>query len=157
DRPSERYVTGILFPQGETLPQEEDDILPEGGDDDVPGGEAAAPDSVSLGYVVRPSSIAVSFAIEHDGPPQLEIGLSGGRYRAFWSESDQMRYASNAQWRRVPQAATVTSPAFKEEGVVTVPLDDYGAPRLSLRLRWSRSASRRSIVTVAVVNEAKVE
>jgi hypothetical protein len=157
DRPSERYVTGILFPQGEALPQEENDTLPEGGEDDVPGEGATASDSVSLGYVVRPSSIAVSFAIEHDEPPELEIRVVGGRYEAFWPDNDTTHYASNAQWRRIPQLAKVTAPVFEEAHVVARPLKDDGVPGLSLRLRWSRIAKGRSILTVAVVNDAKVK
>src|SRR5262245_39419988 len=112
DRPSERYLTGILFPQGEVLPPDENDALPEGGDDDVPGEGAAAPDSVSLGYVVRPSSIAVSFAVEHDGPPELEINVSGARYEALWPDGDNTRHASNAKWRRVSHSVTVTAPTL---------------------------------------------
>src|SRR5688572_12997669 len=71
-RPTERYLTGILFPQGEALSGEDDDTLPEG--DDGEGADSpGAPEGVSLGYTVRPASCALSFAVCAEGTPELDI------------------------------------------------------------------------------------
>src|SRR5262245_25242043 len=83
-RPTERYLTGILFPQSEVLSPEEDDSLPEGGDDDAATDGGATSESVSLGYTVRPASCALSFAVKHNDAPDIEIRVAGGRYVPQW-------------------------------------------------------------------------
>jgi len=157
DRPTERYVTGILFPQGEVLPAEENDTLPEGGEEGSVGDGAAAPESVSLGSVVRPASIALSFAVEHEGPPKIDVEVWGARYEPFWGDDSKPQYASTAKWQRVPLSTSVRSPSLDHGSVSTLKLTTPGLEALSLRFRCASVSPGRSIVTVALVNDASVE
>ena len=156
-RPTERYLTGILFPQGEKLSQEEDDSLPDGGNDDGGSEAVGASETVSLGYTVRPATAAISFAVEHEGTPELEIEVIGARYEPIWNEGEKYQVAGNAKWQRKPQHCKVVAPQLDEHRVIVESLDSRGIANVSLRLRWARTSGTTSIITVALVNEAKVE
>jgi hypothetical protein len=81
ERPSSRYLTGILFPQGSVIGQEDDDDIDqaEGGDDSSSDME----DKVSLFASLRPSTAGFSFAV---------IGNAGAgkvQVRVFCAKYDQ--------------------------------------------------------------------
>lgn len=156
-RPTERYVTGILFPQGELLPQEEDDSLPEGEDDEGGSASPGASEGVSLGYTVRPASCALSFAVASEGPPDIEVEVSGGRYEPRWEDGVKHPSAGNAKWHRRAVSATVLSPVLEANRVAVEDLAALGIPGTSLRIRWARSGGSGHILTVALVNERHVE
>src|SRR4051812_19994515 len=63
DKPSDRYLTGILYPQRLTIGPEEDDKLDSQGDDEdeTNGSEKEA---VPLALTRRPASAGLSFAAE---------------------------------------------------------------------------------------------
>lgn len=79
EKPSSRYLTGILFPQGSSIGQEEDDEIDqtESKDDGTSGIE----DKVSLFASMRPSTAGFSFAVKAiDTDAKVLIGATFARY-----------------------------------------------------------------------------
>lgn len=79
ERPSSRYLTGILFPQGATIGQDEDDEIDstETGDEDGGGAE----ERVSLFRSFRPSTAGFSFAVRPgEEAPVIKIGARFAKY-----------------------------------------------------------------------------
>ena len=79
DRPTDRYLTGILFPPRTTISPEDDDEASDADDADAVG---TALDGVKAASAFRPSSAGLSFAVEPIGQaPRLRVRVDGARYR----------------------------------------------------------------------------
>lgn len=80
--PSERYLTGILWPQSTHIRQEDDDSL----ESQAAGGGAeddADAEEVALFRSFRPSTCGISFAVSSQGSdPRIAVYPSFGTYRA---------------------------------------------------------------------------
>lgn len=83
DRPSDRYLTGMLFPQNVRISEEEDEEI-----EDVQSGRTATADTENTGNVAasrtaRPATAGISFALVGDGgsDPRIVISVSVGVYR----------------------------------------------------------------------------
>ncbi len=63
DRPSDRYLLGILFPQNLQVPDEEDEEMEEVESGKTQDQDASPGDSVSLFRSMRPATAGVSFAV----------------------------------------------------------------------------------------------
>lgn len=87
-KPSERYLTGILFPQDTPLPPEEQESLSSGADDGPDDGDGDGLDGgVSLERSNRPSTAGVSFAVS-GGSINLQIRVRGGTYQPAWRDAE---------------------------------------------------------------------
>lgn len=82
DRPSDRYLTGILFPQNIKISEDEDENI-----EDVESGKSTnvdnnSEDGVSIFRTMRPATAGLSFALESttDGPPTISVSVSVGTY-----------------------------------------------------------------------------
>lgn len=75
DRPTDRYLTGILFPPRTTISPEDDDEASDADDADAVG---TALDGVKAASAFRPSSAGLSFAVEPIGQV-LKAAGSGRR------------------------------------------------------------------------------
>src|SRR5690606_32399692 len=77
DRPSDRYLTGILFPQRTAVGSDQDEGLGmEGGDNQANGDPG-----VALANTMRPASVGISFAVRSVGAdPSILIRISCGQY-----------------------------------------------------------------------------
>jgi hypothetical protein len=88
-RPSERYLSGILFPRNSDLPDNEEEEL---GACEADGGETdseSAPNAgVSLHNVKRPSTAGVSFAVDHVDKPEVSVRVLGATYKPRWQQED---------------------------------------------------------------------
>ncbi len=82
DRPGDRYLTGILFPQRTEMPAEEDEQLGLG-DDEEEDGSTAGRDTVSLFSTVRPATMGISFAVGaiKGKVPSIDVRILCGTYR----------------------------------------------------------------------------
>ena len=82
DRPSDRYLTGILFPQNLEMADEEDEILEEVQAGKVADSDSASNKNVSIFRAMRPATAGISFALTHtDGVPiSISIAVSVGQY-----------------------------------------------------------------------------
>lgn len=85
-RPSDQYVTGILYPQpgddNQTVIAEQDD------DRDAVDDEEGSPgDAIAMATLRRPNMIGLSFAITGD-EARIHVSGSAGRYLRRWRRSD---------------------------------------------------------------------
>lgn len=154
DRPSDRYLTGILFPLRTVIgPEEDDDADSAAAEEGDGGGEA-----VSASNALRPSTAGLSFATrpEPGSFPAVTIRISCARYVGV-IDGDEGGDRRNApkEWRRMAASATI------EERIVCVEpevdpepdmdLTDWGLPGLSLHFRASRWGDD-ALITVALSN-----
>jgi len=88
-RPSERYLSGILFPRNSDLPDDEEEELA-AGEADEGGSDAAsaATAGVSLHNVKRPSTAGVSFAVDDAAKPMISLRVLGAIYKPRWRQED---------------------------------------------------------------------
>lgn len=151
DRPSDRYLTGILFPPRTVLGAEQDEDAETAGDlEGGPGSEAVAGANVA-----RPSTAGLSFAVrpEPSSLACITVRVAGGRYVSLADSDDDIDEASagaESAWRRVPVTATVPEVILDASGPQTVDLTPYGAPGLSLYLRtthWNDGVLVTAVVT----------
>lgn len=114
DRPTQRYSTGILYPQESRIRPEEDE---DGGlfanQLDEASGETES-GSVSLSMTFKPSTAGLSFAIEPDDGgthPIIELQVQGATYERFAVDADENEVPgepvdrNRERWRRKPVTA----------------------------------------------------
>ena len=82
DRPTDRYLTGILFPQDLVVADQEDEEIEEVQSGKSTDTDAGRTDNVSISRTMRPSTAGISFAVARlDGaPPTISIEVSAGTY-----------------------------------------------------------------------------
>lgn len=155
ERPTDRYLTGILSPIGEEIDASEDESLGAVGDDeDDPSDDSPAP----LAGSFRPSTCGVSFALKEREQLPVAFKVSCARYRqtfvdASGEESTRTEDAkrSNERWKRNPLSASVDLVLAPKEGSQTIDLTAHGIPGLELYVRTARTSSC-VIVTSALIN-----
>ncbi len=156
DRPTDRYLTGILFPPRTSASPEDDDEAAEADDADDTG---TSLDSVKAASTFRPSSAGLSFAVRADGnKPSLRARIQGARYRAESSDSDDQgaRSKRGKKWRRHAHMAEITLDLeeIRAGAVPSLSLGEYGLPGTSLHLRIAPWADVL-LITLAVTNDAR--
>jgi hypothetical protein len=142
--PTQRYLTGILWPSGEKVRQEEDDHLGAGQEGEETGPmETVAP----LNKAMLPSSMGLSFVVE-PGIEKLEVQVSWGQYRPVTEGSD-----TEERWKRDPIVKKRQIRIDDADGVrKRDPLDE----NKGVFLEWlSRPLGKRIAVSVFIVNRQK--
>ncbi|MDB4780312.1 helicase C-terminal domain-containing protein [bacterium] len=161
-KPSERYLTGILFPQDTALPPEEQESLSSGANDGPDDGDGDGDDvagGVSLERSNRPSTAGVSFAISGDST-NLQLRVRGGTYKPAWRDSEGQATSSrpapmqgdrdeddedprvkaerdpknSKHWQRRPHDIRVSRDGLPE-GQTAIKLDDEGLPGFQLLIQ----------------------
>ncbi|MGO7273043.1 DNA helicase [Rhizobium ruizarguesonis] len=155
DRPTDRYLTGILFPPRTAIPAEEDDEAADSEDSEVNG---TALDGVKAASTFRPSTAGLSFAVEPaDGSPVLRVKVDGARYLEHESEeSDGQTGGRKSQsWKRDPRSAEILLDltAASQPGFPGILLGDKGQPGVTLHARIAQWQSVL-LVTLAISNDA---
>ena len=156
DRPSDRYLTGILFPPRTGLGADQDEDSETAGD--VEGGPGS--EAVAGANVTRPSTAGLSFALrpEAGSLPCISLTVTGGRYVGVddgEGDDDESSSRPVVSWRRRTVTATVPEMILEPNQPEIVALDPYGAPGLSLYLRtslWKDGV----LVTAVVTNTAEL-
>lgn len=137
ERPSDRYLVGILYPPGEDVARVEDDS---------PREEPARPALEGSGEVadvpiyrsLRPSTFGMSFRVRGT-PAAVKIRLSGGRYTR-----EETPAHSPEAWRRNPVAYEATVPLATGFSTAAIP----GPLDLSLALRVVESGQDFAVTAV---------
>ncbi len=157
-RPTDRYLTGILFPQRALITDEADDGLleEEGGRPAQDGGGTS--DGVPAFGQQRPASAGLSFAIRPNpaGEVWCDVRITGGRYEQLDPPGAESRAsgregaAAKAEWVRVDlQASLSVGPIL--QGSTSRPLAANDMDGLDLHVSASCSGSL-VLVTITVVN-----
>ncbi|MFC1579155.1 helicase-related protein [Pseudomonadota bacterium] len=155
--PTDVYLTGILFPPATDVAQEDADQLQAEGSRDIDANDVSR-DEVSLATVKRPASAGVSFVVEGEGVPKINISVSAAVYcrepeSARTVEIDG-KEDKQVPWRRVPVEAGLSG---IELGFLSrdFPPEETGVDGLGLHIRTS-AWDNRQLVTVAMINEHRL-
>ncbi|HTM81945.1 hypothetical protein [Asticcacaulis sp.] len=157
DRPTDRYLTGILFPPATNLAPEDDDDASDADNADETG---TSLDSVKASSTFRPSSAGLSFAVRLTGPrPSLRVRIDGARYRGEKHRENGDADASsgrNQHWRREPGFAEIVLDieTMRENARDPLDLGISGLPGVSLHYRLAPWGDVQ-MVTLAITNDAK--
>ena len=148
-RPSDVYLTGILWPRETRMGAEDDDRLALSGGDDGDSGSPGNEGEISLAGLVRPCSAGVSFAVRSaEGRGSLDVTVSFARYELSESTDSGRR-----EWRRKAYAISADRVAL-DDGPPFIDLEDQGAPpgtKLHVRTApWAKG----SLVTITLLNAA---
>lgn len=157
DWPSDRYLTGMLFPRRSEVPPEQDD-----GESDAQGSQdgGTALDSIKASSTFRPSVAGVSFAVAgHEGEMALRVEIMGARYLAEPDQTSEEtgRGRKKITWKREARSCSVPlrlaeAEARDFEGLT---LESYGLSRHTLHARISHWGDVR-LVTIALSNDAEI-
>lgn len=156
ERPTDRYLTGILSPIGEEISASEDESLGAAGDaEDDPSDDSPAP----LAGSFRPSTCGVSFALKERDQMTVSFKVSCARYQQVFinpatgeaSTRTEDAKRANERWRRTPLSAAVDVSLLPKDGSQTIDLGPQGVPGLDLYVRTARTSSC-VIVTAAIIN-----
>ncbi|RYC30290.1 DNA/RNA helicase [Lichenibacterium minor] len=151
-RPSDVWLTGILWPSNTELAPEEDERLAVAGDGESTGEDTddqARPAAVTMR---RPSTAGLSFAVraEDGAEPEVEVRISFALYQR--DESDP----KDRHWRRVPKTPKAVR-ATLEAGFKYLSLDDVPElPGLALNVRAANYSGGR-LATITLVNACQME
>lgn len=156
DRPTDRYLTGILFPPRTAISPEDDDEASDADDADAVG---TALDGIKAASAFRPSSAGLSFAVRPSGSePRLRVRVDGARYRSESTAEDSAGSSRKRiqSWRRDPQFAEVSLELveLREQAAPIISLAGSGLAGTSLHCRiapWDDIL----LVTLAVTNDAR--
>ena len=170
DRPSDRYLTGILYPQRVPVAEEEDQKLDSNGaDDDETNGteKEAAP----LSNTRRPASCGLSFASRSAGKPEATIVIECATYSPIAPPSEKDLENSGAatesaesgkgkprrerpSWQRTPHRVELVGLMLETR---TIPLSDRGLEGLELFMKVAPWQGSGHLVTLALVNQNVIE
>jgi hypothetical protein len=164
--PSDVYLTGILFPTGAIISEEEEERLSsEGASESENSG--TDDDQTSLSSAKRPSSIGLSVALSsEDEHPKIEISIQTAFYRQEtievaekegpFIETEEKDEITKKQirkaWRRTPLIPPIFALKLDKSPIEKVIDDDAGLGIYVKSKRWKNNW----LVTVALVNNKKL-
>lgn len=139
DLPSDRYLTGILFPQGSRVSDDENEKI---GVDEDDKSDSTTDETTALGRQFRPSSAGLSFSVRsRGGVPHIDISITCARY---------VRDEEESTWQRTQLTATIDDFELARD-VEPVDLGDHGIPGLQLHFRVAPHEDML-LVTAVLVN-----
>ncbi|WP_342425295.1 DISARM system helicase DrmA [Paenibacillus sp. FSL L8-0502] len=144
ESPSQRYLTGILWPNG-TLMEKEDDEKTETDDNEDGHGtpEAIAP----LMQAMKPSSIGLSFVVEA-GQEKIRVFYE-------WGEYFKLGEKKKSPWKRTPIKDKKTIDLMPADGlrrIIALKSDAMGEVNLEWLARPLKDGSGRLAVSLFLVN-----
>lgn len=143
DVPSERYLSGILFPRA-SEPEAEDDEKLEDKADDEEG--ASLEETARMALAGKPSTMGLSFALKEEGAdPVVKVRIRCGTYK---DEKKAEGKRGKPVWRRTDHTVGVALPVvvgYSSQAVTEL-------PGLQLVSQVSKSGDHTTL-TVALVNQ----
>lgn len=162
DNPTDKYLTGVLYPRQTHLPEGEDDELPKSDDDEGGGEETAVP----LAQCIRPASAGLSFSVKRaDGSAaaaQILVTVIAARYLKRWvSETDDSTLVEKerkgrdySRWLRVPPPEVTVTLDLDFETHHEQSLAPLGLPGLNLYVQVADNERGRGVTVVLINNHA---
>lgn len=153
ERPSDRYLSGILFPQKTHILPEEDEQLSGAGESEMTTGDTAD-ESVPLAAGMKPSSAGLSFVVENVGDgkwPEINVRVSCATYEGQEEKSEVTGRVRVTKWKRIPHDIRVDpvtldfGNSFRE-----IQLQKYGLPGARLYIRSAVSGGKVTCTTVLI-------
>lgn len=153
ERPSDRYLSGILFPQRTQLNPEEDEQLSGAGESESTTGDTAD-ESVPLIAGLKPASAGLSFVVERNGGgdwPEINIRVRCGTYEGIEERDENTGRTRVTKWRRSGHDFVVGpvrldfGNSFREKQ-----LQEYGLPGGRLYIRTALSGRKVTCTTVLI-------
>jgi hypothetical protein len=166
-RPSDLYLTGILWPrQTQISPEEDEKLEAEQSTGNTEEALSAEEEEVSKRGLFRPSSAGLSFAVESgDGEPSIRISVSFATYAPLEDEQVDIKGEGTARQKRRSLRWQRTEYHFPDiryeirnaENPRRIGLEKFGAPsgvEINVRaIPWEG----RSLATVTLLNNQFVE
>lgn len=162
-RPSDVYLTGILWPRETRMGAEEDERLGLSGGDDSETDGGGEEEEVSLAGLARPCSAGVSFAARpaEGGSPALDVTVRFATYEPVvpdesenGEQGDGGAVRRRTEWRRRAHDIAVDGVTLNDASRF-IDLEPHGAPpgvRLHIRTApWSGG----TLATVTLLNQAE--
>lgn len=153
DRPSDRYLTGILSPQRLPVEKEQDEKLELDSDEEAEDGSTTA-DTVPVVTATRPATAGISFAAaSEEGLPAVRMRISCGTYAPV-EEYDPEARKTLISWQRLDH--NIELPAIRlDTPVRKVDLSGNGLTGLLLYIQIT-PLQEMWLVTTALVNVNEV-
>lgn len=149
-RPSDVYLTGILWPRKTAMAGEDDDRLGTSGASSGEDSDGES-DAVRTGSIQKPSVAGISFSAASSGTPQVRVICSFATYRAQKRDDADI-------WVRQPHRVEIAgldiSPGPTRE--IALPEHGEGVPNVSLSVRCI-NAGGAVLVTLTLVNSVVPE
>ncbi len=147
-KPSDVYLTGILWPQNTAIPPEQDERLAVAGGDGDSNEESDEASQPPAAQMRRPSTAGISFACASNGAvPWVVVDVACGRYKPHPEEKDK--------WVRMPYVL----PPIEIEllpGAHDIPLPAIGVEGVRLNVRVL-SFDSGVLATITLVNGSTPE
>lgn len=149
DRPSDRYLTGMLFPPKTRVSQIEDDDAPSPEDT---GTSDTTDEGVPFSTAMRPASAGISFAVRTEGPlpAAIDVFIRAGVYVASGGKDAEAKV-----WHRTEVSFEDTLPLeaiSAGTGVKRLLSSELGISGLQLYVRAARTGDGRILATLALSN-----
>ncbi|GAB4511295.1 MAG: hypothetical protein Tsb0019_06670 [Roseibium sp.] len=149
-RPSDVYLTGILWPRRTAMSGEDDERLGIAGASSAEESDGES-DAVRTGSVQKPSVAGLSFSAKADGIAQVRVVCSFATYRAENRDDGEV-------WVRQPHRVEIAALELSPGPTREIRLAEHreGLPNISLSVRCVKAADT-VLVTLALVNSALPE
>ncbi len=151
ERPIDRYLTGMLFPQNEHMAGEDDEKLEVEAGKGIQEGDGGTEISISRSF--KPASAGISFSLySEEHLPGVIAVIECGIYNPYWVDDDGKQYdekpndrKAKTRWKRTP--VSISLPLKVAIGTNEIDLTEHGLPRIFLFVKASRY---KSAVTVTL-------
>jgi len=156
--PTDRYLTGILYPRNSTIEAEEDEELkgaPGGGPDDGDGGEGDG--SVRLSAQMKPSTMGLSFSVSTEGGiSSIDVSIALATYVPHRKDEEGNLLEGEAKrihetwWRRHPWKIALHGQTLSP-GYRRLELPEHAPDGLEIHYQ-AQLEGAQMMVTLALVN-----
>ena len=152
-RPSDVYLSGILWPPRLELDPEDDDRLETASTEGDTAAEGGEENAVAASSVQKPSVAGVSFCVDFSEKPSLSVEVRFGRYLAETSEHPQR----NTRWRRKDVVVVLDDlDPFRIKNRIDLEKETPDAKGAELHFRTVRS-NEVNLVTVSLINNSRMK
>ena len=142
ERPVDRYLTGIIYPQSEHMTEEDDEKLEIEAGASVQEGESGTEISISRSF--KPATAGISFSLfSEDNLPNILVVINCGVYNPYWVDDEGKQHiekpndkTTKTKWKRTP--ASITLPLKVALGTSEIDLTGYGLSGIFLFVKVTK-------------------